>query len=165
MWGIACDVSVVTHAGPAQDLGGGARPLTPPAAAQVRVSGEVAPLIAAAAAKRDLSPQLLAAVAWQESHGRSDAVSLKGAQGVMQLMPATARALGVDARDPRQNIDGGAAYLAQLLQRFDGDLVKALAAYNAGSGAVERFGGPPPYAETTRYVQGVLTTLAADARP
>lgn len=108
---------------------------------------------AAAAHKVDVG--LLRAVAWTESRGRADAVSNKGALGVMQLMPATAAALGVDPRDAASNISGGAAYLAQQIERF-GSVPLALAAYNAGPGAVQRWGGIPPYAETRGYVASVL---------
>lgn len=87
------------------------------------------------------------------------AVSPKGARGVMQLMPGTARALGIDARDTIANIDGGADYLSRMMRRFDGDLVKTLAAYNAGPEAVDRYGGLPPYAETANYVRAILRRL------
>lgn len=98
---------------------------------------------------------LLKAVAKVESDFTADAVSCCGAQGVMQLMPATARYLGVtDAFDPAQNIMGGAKYLRQLLDRFNGDVSKALAGYNAGPGAVEKCGGVPSYARG--YVNKVL---------
>ena len=98
-------------------------------------------------------------MAWRESGFNPDAVSPKGARGVMQLMPATARALGVDPSDPAANIDGGADYLSRLLRRFDGDLSKALAAYNAGPETVDRYGGVPPYAETAAYVGAILRRL------
>ncbi|MGQ9556452.1 MAG: lytic transglycosylase domain-containing protein [Desulfurispora sp.] len=110
-----------------------------------------------AAARYDLDPALLKAVARAESSFDPQAVSPAGAAGLMQLMPATARALGVtDVFDPRQNILAGARYLRQLLDRFAGDLPLALAAYNAGPGAVERHGGIPPYRETRQYVSRVL---------
>lgn len=106
--------------------------------------------------------ELLKAVGKVESSFKADAVSHCGAQGVMQLMPATARSLGVsDSFDPAQNIMGGAKYLRQMLNRFDGDVSKALAAYNAGPGAVNKYGGPPPY--TQGYVNKVLGYAGADA--
>lgn len=118
------------------------------------------PAIEAAAARYDLSPAFLDAVVRAESGYAPDAVSPAGAIGLMQLMPGTARDLGVDPRDPRQNILGGAAYLRQLLDRFDGDIDRALAAYNAGPGAVERHAGVPPYRETRAYVAANLDRLA-----
>ncbi|HMH65537.1 MAG TPA: lytic transglycosylase domain-containing protein, partial [Rhizomicrobium sp.] len=116
--------------------------------------------IRSAAAHHALSQELVAAVAWQESRQRQAAVSPKGARGVMQLMPATARGLRVDPDDLSANVDGGAAYLAQMLDRFDGDVIKTLAAYNAGPEAVTRYGGVPPYPETQAYVTAVLDRLA-----
>jgi soluble lytic murein transglycosylase-like protein len=98
-------------------------------------------------------------VAWQESRYNQAAISPKGARGVMQLMPATATTLGVDANDLRGNIDGGVAYLAQQMRRY-GDLRLALAAYNAGPGAVDRYGDVPPYTETQTYVRSILARLA-----
>jgi soluble lytic murein transglycosylase-like protein len=109
-----------------------------------------------------LPPALLAAVAWQESRGRSDAVSPKGAIGVMQLMPETARRLGVDPHDRDANIRGGARYLRQQIDRF-GSVPLALAAYNAGPGAVIRYGGIPPYRETRTYVASILARLGGQA--
>ena len=108
-----------------------------------------------AAARHNVDAGLLRAVAWTESRGRSDAVSHKGALGVMQLMPGTAAELGVDPRDPAANIAGGAAYLARQIRTF-GSVPLALAAYNAGPGAVQRWGGIPPYRETQGYVSQVL---------
>ena len=93
------------------------------------------------------------------------AVSPKGARGVMQLMPETAESLGVNADDLGDNIEGGTAYLSQLLQRYDGDLMRALAAYNAGPAAVERHGGIPPYSETQDFVAAVLDRLATMTPP
>ncbi len=98
---------------------------------------------------------LLRAVAWTESRGHNDAVSIKGARGVMQLMPATAAELGVDPRDPVANIHGGAAYLARQIATFR-QVPLALAAYNAGPGAVIRSGGVPPFAETQNYVATIM---------
>jgi len=128
-----------------------------------RHSGSLSPLFAEASALTQVSAELIEAVAWTESRFNVGAVSPKGARGVMQLMPGTARMLGVDADDPAQNIRGGAAYLAAMLRQFGGDVVLALAAYNAGPGAVRRHGGVPPYAETQAYVEKVLTRLAAQA--
>jgi soluble lytic murein transglycosylase-like protein len=112
--------------------------------------------ITAAAAKYGLDPALLKGLIRQESNFDPAARSGAGAQGLTQLMPATAASLGVDAGDPAQAIDGGARYLKQQLDRFGGDPSKALAAYNAGPGAVAKFGGVPPYAETQAYVRKVL---------
>ena len=104
-----------------------------------------------------VSPALVLAVAAVESGGRADAVSAKGAQGLMQLMPDTARRFGVsDALEAGQNLRGAIAYLDSLLADFDGDPILALAAYNAGAGAVREHGGVPPFAETRDYVPRVL---------
>ncbi len=109
------------------------------------------------AASWGVSKALVRAVIAQESGGNPNAVSRKGAQGLMQLMPATARRFSVeDPFDPEQNIAGGVQYLAELLDRFGGDVKLALAAYNAGEGAVERHNGIPPYKETRTYVKRVL---------
>lgn len=117
---------------------------------------EVDALLAEAARIHDVPPDLLRAVAEQESRFRHRSRSSAGAIGIMQLMPATARHLGVDPYDPRQNVMGGGAYLAAMLTAFDGDVRLALAAYNAGPAAVRRFGGVPPYAETRAYVTAIL---------
>lgn len=113
-----------------------------------------------AAAEAELSPDLVEAVGWRESHHQPAAVSRSGAIGEMQLMPRTAQALGVDPFDPQQNLLGGAAYLGALLRRYDGDLLRALAAYNAGPGAVDRYGGTPPYRETQAYVAAIMDRLS-----
>lgn len=118
------------------------------------------PLLAKAASETSLSPDLLEAVAWRESRLRAEALSPAGAIGEMQLMPGTARALGVDPHDSEQNYRGGAIYLSSLLHRYNGDLVRSLAAYNAGPGAVDRFGGVPPYKETRAYVSAILDRLS-----
>jgi soluble lytic murein transglycosylase-like protein len=118
--------------------------------------------ITAAARKYGLDPALLAGLVRQESNFDPTAGSPAGARGLTQLMPATAASLGVtDVTDPVQALDGGAKYLAQQLQAFGGDVTKALAAYNAGPGAVQRYGGVPPYAETQDYVKKVQAFAAA----
>jgi len=126
-------------------------------------------LAEAAARKHRLDPALVLAVVSVESAFRPDAVSPKGAQGLMQLMPGTAASLGVrDPFDPEQNLDGGARYLRGLVEQYGGNLVKALAAYNAGAGAVSRHGGVPPYRETREYVKRVLRryqSAEAQAKP
>ncbi len=108
-----------------------------------------------------VDPSLLRGVMIAESGGDPTAVSPAGAQGLMQLMPETARGLGVrNPFDPAQSVRGGAQYLRTLLDRFGGDVERALAAYNAGPGAVERYDGVPPYAETQSYVRRVLELAA-----
>ncbi|MEE9264855.1 MAG: lytic transglycosylase domain-containing protein, partial [Vicinamibacteria bacterium] len=117
---------------------------------------QLAPVIEPAAERYGLDSRLVAAVIWVESSGDPNAVSRKGAKGLMQLMPETARSLGVvDVLDPTQNVDGGARYLRQQLDDHR-DLSLALAAYNAGPTAVARHGGVPPYKETKSYVRRVL---------
>jgi soluble lytic murein transglycosylase-like protein len=131
---------------------GGALPASVPYAAQ----------ITAAARANGLDPALLAGLIKQESGFNPNAGSGAGARGLTQLMPATAAALGVtDVLDPQQSIEGGAKYLKRQLDAFGGDVTKALAAYNAGPGAVRRFGGVPPYAETQNYVRAVQANAAA----
>jgi soluble lytic murein transglycosylase-like protein len=113
-------------------------------------------LLRDAARRTGLPAALVESVARVESNLRPDAVSPKGALGVMQLMPATARELAADPHDIAQNIDAGARLLRDLLIKYDGNVVKALSAYNAGSGAVDRYRGMPPYAETRDYVDKVI---------
>lgn len=112
----------------------------------------------------DLSPALIEALVWQESRWRANAVSPVGAQGLAQLMPGTARELGVDPSDPFANLEGGARYLRQQLDRFDGDLEKALAAYNAGPGRVIRADGIPRIRETQLYVASIMGRLSNHSR-
>jgi soluble lytic murein transglycosylase-like protein len=114
-------------------------------------------LIDSAAQRYGIDPAILKGLVKQESGFNPNAGSPAGAQGLTQLMPGTAAALGVtNVHDPAQSIDGGARYLKQQLDRFGGDYSKALAAYNAGPGAVQRYGGIPPYAETQNYVKSIL---------
>lgn len=113
--------------------------------------------ITAAAQRHGIDPNLLTGLIRAESSFNPNATSPAGAQGLTQLMPGTAAGLGVtNPLDPVQAIEGGARYLRRQLDRFGGDASKALAAYNAGPGAVERFGGVPPYEETQNYVRRVL---------
>ena len=112
--------------------------------------------VSQAAKKHQVDPALIRALMHAESAFNPNAVSHKGAQGLMQLMPGTAKELGVqDALIPSQNIAGGAKYIAQLLKRFNGNIQLATAAYNAGPGAVKKYNGVPPYKETEVYVERV----------
>jgi soluble lytic murein transglycosylase-like protein len=120
--------------------------------------------IAELAAKYDVSPALLEAVVWQESRWNQSALSPAGARGLAQLMPGTARAMGVNPDDPHANLEGGARYLRLQLDAFGGDLEKALAAYNAGPGRVERAGGIPAIRETQHYVSSIMTRLSQPVR-
>jgi soluble lytic murein transglycosylase-like protein len=159
---IGDDGAVTTYAGPQVYSSEGVRALIPQTAATPARAApeEVARAIQDASTRHAISTPLVQAVAWQESRYNQAALSPKGAMGVMQLMPGTARTLGVDASDLKGNVEGGVAYLSQMLQRFEGDLPKALAAYNAGPEAVTRYGGVPPYAETQAYVRSILGRLA-----
>lgn len=120
--------------------------------------------IADAAVRYELDALLLAAVVEAESGFDSRVISTRGAAGLMQIMPALAGADAGDLFDPAINLNLGARYIRQLSRRFDGDLELTLAAYNAGPGAVERFGGVPPYRETTKFVQKVLKIYAGHQR-
>lgn len=113
-------------------------------------------LLLSASEKYNVDPRLSKAVAIAESNMNQNDISDAGAIGVMQLMPETARSLGVDPYDEEQNIDGGVRFLGQMLKTFNGDVRKAVAAYNAGPGAVKKYGGIPPYRETQAYVGRVM---------
>lgn len=139
-----------------------AAPLTqaPDSAGPQQWRGHVAYL----AAKYDVSPGLIEALVWQESRWRTGAVSPAGARGLAQLMPGTARELGVNPNDPLANLEGGVRYLRQQLDAFDGDVEKALAAYNAGPARVARAGGVPNIRETQNYVAVIMARLAQPVR-
>lgn len=123
-------------------------------------------LIQQAAQKHDVDPNLVRAIIKVESNFNPYAVSKKGARGLMQLMPQTARLLGVrDLYDPEQNIVGGVRYLKQMIETFPGQLHLSLAAYNAGPAAVERHGGVPPYAETRQYVNKISSLYGSGLIP
>lgn len=118
--------------------------------------------IQVAATRFGIDRNLVDAVAWQESRYNPRALSTAGAMGVMQLMPGTARQLGVrNPQDVEQNVVGGTAYLRQQLERFGNNVPLALAAYNAGPGAVIKYGGIPPYRETQDYVRQIMQRLSA----
>jgi soluble lytic murein transglycosylase-like protein len=117
----------------------------------------LAPAVQELSQRYGLDPLLVHAVIMQESGYKPSAVSQAGALGLMQLMPATAKGLGVtDPLNPLQNLEGGVKYLAQQVQRFGGNIPMALAAYNAGPNAVAQYGGIPPYSETKNYVRTIL---------
>ena len=116
------------------------------------------------AARFDLSPALIEALVWQESRWRAQAVSSAGARGLAQLMPGTAREMGVNPDEPFANLEGGARYLREQLDRFDGDVEKALAAYNAGPGRVVAANGIPAIRETQNYVASVMGRLSNHSR-
>ena len=134
----------------------------PPAAAphtQATISASAGDLYQETAKRHGLPPALVRSVVKAESNYQANAVSPKGAIGLMQLMPGTAKVLGVDPRDPAQNVDAGTRYLRELLARYEKDddqVARAIAAYNAGPGAVDKYNGVPPYRETQDYVRRVL---------
>jgi soluble lytic murein transglycosylase-like protein len=141
-----------------------AHAITDPARHAAGIPPRYAAKIAELSARFDLSPALMEAVVWQESRWNENARSPVGAQGLAQLMPGTARYLGVNPNDPLANLEGGARYLREQLDRFGGDLEKALAAYNAGPGRVERAGGIPNIRETKHYVAAIIGRLSNHAR-
>ncbi len=120
--------------------------------------------VAELAAKYDISPTLLEAVVWQESRWNVAAISPVGARGLAQLMPGTARQLGVDPADPMANLEGGARYLRMQLDAFGGDIERALAAYNAGPARVQKAGGVPAIRETQMYVASIMSHLTDPVR-
>lgn len=130
-----------------------AKPAAPPAPEPQKTPRE---LVEDAAARAGLPPAIVHSVARAESGYRTDALSRKGAIGLMQLMPGTAADLSADPHNPRENAEAGAMYLREMLIKYDGDVPKALAAYNAGPGAVDKYNGVPPYAETRSYVNRVI---------
>ena len=172
---VRADVLEIGPRGPVWIAGGPA--LIPAPAAQADAAANPLTIVDAAAgplpwrnhvgvlaAKYDISPALLEAVVWQESRWNAAAVSPAGARGLAQLMPGTGRQLGIDWRDPFANLEGGARYLRMQLDRFGGDVEKALAAYNAGPGRVERAGGIPAIRETRDYVASIMARLSQPVR-
>ncbi len=171
---IAPTGSITVYKGPTLFVGTGATPLAgaaltnalppPPNANAPSFPVQMHPVLAGylddAASRYSVDAGLVRAVAWQESRFRSDAVSPKGAIGIMQLMPATAAQMGVNPHDPQQNIQGGVAYLRALLTQFNGDVRLALAAYNAGPAVVLQYGGIPPYRETQNYVNSIAQRIS-----
>lgn len=158
------DGAVTRFDGPSIFTQDGVQTLAPAPAPLTAVTPDIEAVraqISSTATAYALDPKLVEAVAWRESRFRSGALSNKGAIGVMQLMPGTARDLGVDPHDTAQNIRGGTIYLRRMLSEFGGDVRLALAAYNAGPGAVRKHGGVPPYAETQAYVTSILGRMAA----
>jgi soluble lytic murein transglycosylase-like protein len=123
-------------------------------------------LIVHAGERYGVDPRLLHAVIWKESNYKTNALSHMGAQGLMQMIPATAKRFGcTDLTDAESNLDAGAQYLRFLLKRFDGDVSLALAAYNAGEGAVDKYNGVPPYNETQNYVSTIVARYGKTFHP
>lgn len=152
----------VWRMGPSPAGGGQYDPKAQPASDPSQSQNVVRQHIEVAATRFGVDRNLVDAVAWQESRYNPHAISTAGALGVMQLMPDTARQLGVsNPHDVQQNVAGGTAYLRQQLERFGNNVPLALAAYNAGPGAVLRYGGIPPYRETQNYVRQIMQRLSA----
>ncbi len=145
-------------------VGAGSLGAAPDAPAMVPPA-EINRLVGMSSAQWNVDPNLVKAIIANESGFNANATSDVGAQGLMQLMPATAAGLGVtDPYDPAQNVWGGTRYIRSMLDRFDGNVPLAVAAYNAGPGAVEKYGGVPPYAQTQNYVQNVLASYQKYSR-
>jgi len=140
-------------------------PAVEAAAPQPQPTPTPAELADAAADRYGLPRVLVRSVMSAESANRPNAVSPKGAIGLMQLMPSTAKQLGADPHDPAQNVDAGTRYLRDLLLRYDYRLFRALAAYNAGAGAVQKYNGIPPYRETINYVNRIYKAYQKNAQP
>jgi soluble lytic murein transglycosylase-like protein len=176
-WGVPAQAQIVRYQGPDGRLYFTNLPLSPAAtptvvtrptlsATRLATQAPVLPLIQRLAQQYSVDPQLVQAIITVESNFDPHAVSRAGAQGLMQLMPDTAARYRVeDPFDPHANIEGGIRYLRDLLRLFPGDLRHVLAAYNAGEGAVQQYGGIPPYPETQRYVERVLTLYSIAPAP
>jgi soluble lytic murein transglycosylase-like protein len=151
------DASAVANSAPAQRI---------PADIPSSGNAELDWIIFRAGAREGVDPRFIHAVIWQESRYKLDALSHAGAQGLMQLMPATAKRFGcLDPHDMEENVAAGTKYLAWLLKRFNGDVKLALAGYNAGEGAVDRYHGIPPYNETQNYVRKIAANYGKTFHP
>jgi soluble lytic murein transglycosylase-like protein len=156
------------HFSPAVRSVAASTPLVEIIPADIPTSGDSALdwIIFRAGKREGVDPRFIHAVIWQESRYKIDAVSHAGAQGLMQLMPATAKRFGcVDPNNMEQNVAAGTKYLAWLLKRFDGDVKLALAGYNAGEGAVDKYHGVPPYNETQNYVKKISNNYGKTYHP
>ena len=164
LWGTGSNVAASLRSGTTPAGSASASLGSPGFATPAKVNGwspELKQMVDAAATRFGVPRELVIAVSRAESAFRSDVSSPAGAHGLMQLMPATAKGLGVtDSSDPWQNLAGGTKYLRQLMDRFDGDVTKVIAGYNAGPNAVAQYGGVPPYEETRTYVARVLDYAA-----